>query len=208
MTTPLRWMVALACALVVAPAMTEAQSVTVQGQVQVQPYGQPYYGQPYAQPPPGYGQPYAQPQYGQPYGQPYAPTYVQPQRQVTYVDQETSVKGLWIPGIVIFGVSYVLTGSMGILGSSADYRGYAWIPLAGPWMMLGEARTDDEVTGALVGGVAQLAGLTMFVLGLTLRQTVRVAVYTLERHERAPQLALDLLPTPAGGQLGVTFSHF
>jgi len=206
-----------AVALILAPMAAEAQTVTVQGQVQYQPYPQGY-----GQPPPGYGQPqpYAQPQYGQPYAQPqypyaqqyqpYGPTYQAQPRRVTYVERETSVKGLWIPGVIVFGVSWILTGTFAsALSWDADYASWGWIPLAGPWMMLGVAGSDDEVAGALIGGITQLAGVTMFILGLTLRQTVRVAQYSLdERDERAPQLAFDVLPAPAGGMVGLTLNHF
>jgi hypothetical protein len=210
----LRWYVATVLAVAIAsPSPSEAQTVTVQGQVQYQPYTQQPYGQGYGQPPPGYGQPYGQPYtqptYGTPYAPTYAPAYAPPPRQLTYVDRETSMKGLWIPGLVIFGASWVLTGSLSVLGADTDYQAYGWIPLVGPWMMLGEATNDDETAGALVGGIAQVAGLTMFVLGLTLRQTVRVAVYALDgRDPRGPELALDVLPTPGGGRLGLTLSHF
>lgn len=203
-----------ALVLVAVPGIVEAQTVTVQGELQYQPYGQPQ-GTP--QPPPGYG--YGQPTYGPTYGQPtahptygpsYGPTPQARPRQVTYVDRETSVKGLWIPGIVVFGVSYALTATFAAaLSWNADYVNTAIIPLVGPWVMLHFAATDDEVAGALVGGVTQLAGAVMFVLGVTLRQTVRVAQYSLdERDERAPQLALDVLPTPAGGMVGLTLTHF
>ena len=53
------------------------------------------------------------------------------------------------------------------------------------------------------------AGLTMFILGLSLQRTVRVAVYALDEHdERSPTLAFEALPTVGGAQLGVTLSHF
>lgn len=212
------WAIVVGMIAMSAPSAAEAQTVTVQGQVQ---YGQPPPG--YGQPPPGYGQPYynqpqygqpqyGQPQYGQPqYGQPqYAPTYQPQVRQVRYVEQEQSIKGLWIPGIIVFGVSWVLTGTMATsLSYDTAYIDYSWIPLVGPWLMLSEAGNDDELAGALISGIAQLAGVTMFVLGLALRQSVRVAVYSLDRHdERAPQLALELAPAPAGGMVGLALSHF
>ena len=187
-------------------ATVQAQGVTVEGQVQG-----------YGQPPPGYGQPsYGQPSpgqpgYAQPNGQPqYAPTYQAPPRQVSYVDQETSIKGLWIPGIIVFGVSYVLTSSLSALSFAPDYASFALIPLVGPWVMLSvPGLNEDEIAGAILGGVAQLAGVTMFLLGLTLRQTVRVAVYSFDdRDERAPRLALDVLPATAGAMFGVTVTHF
>jgi hypothetical protein len=181
----LRWYVAAALGVALAaPAWARAQTVTVQGQVQDQPHAQPAYGQP----PPGFGQAaYGQPAYGQPgYGAPtYAPTYVQPRPQVTYVDRERSMNGLWIPGLVLFGVSWGLTGSLAALSWDTDYVSYGWIPVVGPWLMLAEASNDDETTGAILGGVAQLAGLTMFVLGLTLRETDRAGGGVCARIERA-----------------------
>lgn len=202
-------------AFVILASSAEAQTVTVEGSVQYSPHGQPY-GAPH--PPPGYG--YGQPTYGQPA---YGPTYVQPAygqpgyapvpaprvRQVRYEDRETSVKGLWIPGAVLFGVSYGLTVAFGTLSWDDDYVTGSLIPLVGPWMMLAYANNDDEAAGAVLSGVAQLAGATMFVLGLVLKQTVKVAVYSLdESDERAPQLALDVLPALGGGMVGVTLTHF
>jgi hypothetical protein len=213
--TMFRWVgSALGALLFLSAAPASAQTVTVEGQVQVQPYGQPPPG--YGQPPPGYGQPqpqqpqpYAQPYYGQPYAQPYAPTYQPPQRQLRYEDRETSIKGLWIPGIIIFGVSYALTASLSLLSPDPDYQTFALIPLVGPWMMLAEAGNDEEITGALAGGVLQLAGVTMFILGLVLKQSVRVATYALdEGDERSPTLSFDLRPAPAGGMVGLTLTHF
>lgn len=210
--TKARWGLLMAGALVMVPQLAEAQTVRVEGQVQYQPSAPP---PGYGQPPPGYGQPqpYAQPAYGQPYAQPtyrYAPTYQPRPRQVRYVERETSVKGLWIPGIIVFGVSYALTATLGgTMSWDADYAAFSLIPLVGPWLMLSAAGNDDEIAGALVGGIAQLAGAGMFILGLALRQTVRVAQYSLdERDERAPRLALDVLPAPAGGMVGLTLSHF
>lgn len=202
----LRWSASLFAltALLAAAAPARAQTVTVQGEVQVDPYGQPQ-GTP--TPPPGYGQP--QPYVAQPYA--YVPTYQPPPRQVRYVERETTIKGLWIPGIIIFGVSYGLTAAFGQLGSEADYRTWTAIPLIGPWVALGVCQSCDEdmVTGALVGGIAQAAGLTMFILGLSLRRTVRVATYALDEDDaRSPQLAFDALPAPGGGQLGLTLTHF
>ncbi len=198
---------ALAFAL---PSLAEAQSVVVQGQVQYQPYGQP---QGVPAPPPGYGasgQVYVQPAPAPTYAPTYAaPVYAPPQRQVRYVEEETSIKGLWIPGIIIFGVSYVLTGVMSSsLSFDDDYASWSWVPLVGPWVALTYADTDDESLGSVIGGIAQVAGLTMFVLGLSLTRTVRVARYALGDDERAPELAFDALPAPGGGQLGLTLSHF
>ena len=208
--TTLRWTAAFAAltALFATAGVAEAQGVTVQGQVQVQ--GGANTPQGYGQPPPGYGQAqgqvYVQPQYPQqqPY---YGPQYQPPQRRIRYEERQTSIKGLWIPGIIVFGVSYVIGGLSGLL-SNGSYSDWMWVPVIGPWVALGFADFEEEVTGAVLGGILQTVGLGMFVLGLSLRRTVRVAVYALDEGERAPELALDLLPSPGGGRVGLTLSHF
>ncbi|MFK7992261.1 MAG: hypothetical protein AB8I08_39945 [Sandaracinaceae bacterium] len=185
-----------------------AQTVTVQGQVQVG-------GQGYGQPPAGYGQAsgtvYVQPQYPQQQAQPqpyYQPQYQAPQRQVRYEERTSSIPGLWIPGIIMFGVSYGLGGLSGLL-SNGDYSDWMWVPVIGPWVALTYSDFEDEVVGAIVGGVVQAAGLGMFILGIALQRTYRVAVYALDEGDpESPELAFDLLPAPGGGQLGLSLTHF
>lgn len=187
------------------PTTASAQTVVVEGQVD---YSNPPPG--YGNPPPGYGQPQQQPQpQPQPQQPYYAPTYQQPAPQIRYVDRETDIKALWITGAALFGATYVLGSSLGQLGLSGDYALWMFIPLVGPWAALGYANNDDEIAFSLIAGIGQAAGLTMFILGMTLRRTVRVAVRAInESDERSPTLALDLLPTPGGAQLGMTLTHF
>ncbi len=210
--------------LVVAPAGACAQGVVAQGQGQVQGYGQGRvqgYGQPRGVPqaPPGYdypqqsyGQPTypsAQPAYGTPtYAPTYGPSYPARPRQVRYEQRESTIKGLWIPGAIVFGASWALSGSVASLSPDGDYQTYAWIPLVGPWLMLTVASSDSETAGALVAGVTQLAGAVMLVLGLSLHDTIRVAVYALGDRPRSPQLALELRPALAGATFRATLTHF
>ena len=106
-------------------------------------------------------------------------------------------------------MSYGLSASFGQLGWNGSYRDWMWAPVIGPWVAMGFANNEDEVIGSVLGGMLQAAGLTMFILGLTLQRTVRVAVYALdEADEQGPELSLDLLPAPGGGMLGATLTHF
>lgn len=202
-TTRIAFAGCVALAMMAAPSSSEAQSVVVQGQVQVQPYGQPQ-GAPAV--PPGYGT-----ASGQVYVQPaQAPTYqaAPAQRQLRYVERQGSVTALWIPGIIVFGGAYVLTFTLsGLYSFDTDYQTWSYVPLVGPWVALGYANNDEEMTGAIIGGIAQAAGLAMFVLGLSLRRTVRVATYVLGDDSNAPELAFDLRPAAGGGQLGITLTH-
>lgn len=211
----LRWTLTLCTvctltALLGAPARASAQSVTVEGQI----YGQP---QGYAQPPTGYGvqgQVYIQPAAPVVYRPPYQPTYTQPvytqpTRQIVYEEQTTNIKALWIPGMLMLGVGYGLTAGLGApFGSTQTYRDWSLVPIIGPWVNVGNATHDGERIGAIIGGAVQTLGIGMFILGLSLQRTVRVARYALGGGERAPSLAFDVLPAAGGGQLGLTLSHF
>ena len=197
---------AAAAAMVGFTQHAAAQTVVVEGQLQ---YGQPQ-GTPQA--PPGYGvqgQVYVQPAQQQPVYAPTYATYPQAQPQPMYEDRETSIKALWIPGIIVFGVSYIMNGLFSTaLSSSGDYRDWSWAPLIGPWVALGFANTDDERTGSVIGGLTQAVGATLFILGITLTRTVRVARYSFGNGDQSPELAFDVLPTPGGARAGLTLTHF
>lgn len=199
-------------------SLASAQEVQVQGQGTVSigqppPQQGPVY-QP-APPPPGYGQPvYQQPVYGQPvYQQPvYAqpqPYYVQPQpQQPRYVERQEAITPLWVSGVVLLPVSYLLTALCATAGGGPiDYIAWNWVPLIGPWFALGyeeEFLNSEEIGGAILGGVLQASGLLLIILGVSIRQTVRVATYSLGDGERAPELAFGV--SPNGVNLSLT--HF
>lgn len=168
---------------------------------QQQPYGQQGYGQ---QPPPQHG-------YPQPYpGQPQAQQYPQQPQQPMYEERTTSTKALWLPGIIILPVSYVMTWTLAITDfsdeASADYIIDAFIPIAGPWLMLSDSNTGGQSTFAIAMGLVQTGALVMIIAGLTMRQTVRVPARA--EGDRSPSLHVDLLPSPGGGQVGLTVTHF
>lgn len=173
---------------------------------------QPSYGVPQS-PPPGYGQPYVQPQtYYAPVLQPASPQYV---------ERSESIKPLWITGVILLPTTWVLTW---ITASATtyceagpcrdiDYWLWSWVPLVGPWFMIGHgdderALNAGEIAGAVFSGVAQTAGLMMIILGLALRQTVRVQTFALDDSERAPALSLGLAPALGGAELTATLTHF
>ncbi|MBW2462884.1 MAG: hypothetical protein JRH11_14625 [Deltaproteobacteria bacterium] len=126
--------------------------------------------------PTGYGaqpqpQPQAQPQYQQP-----APVAA-PAGPVR--TEERVRTGLLIPGVIMFGASYTIALLSGI---GAEY-GYLAIPFAGPFILAGDYADSSTGSGggeALVyiglsaWGLVQVAGVAMFILGLTLKKTVEV----------------------------------
>ncbi|MBZ0118879.1 MAG: hypothetical protein K8H88_17910 [Sandaracinaceae bacterium] len=106
------------------------------------------------------------------------------------VVRDASIKPLWMTGLAVFPASYVLTFAIASVSTTPDYWAYSYVPLAGPWVMLGLARNDEERAGAVLGGATQALGILLFVLGVTLRQPVREAA-----------VALAATPLPGGGRL-------
>lgn len=179
-------------------------------QQQGYPQQQQQYPQQQGYPPPGYGQQYPQQGYPPPgYGQQYPQQqqYAQPAQPVQRTE---NIKALWIPGLIILPLSYILTFTIALSDfpdAGLDYHLESLIPLVGPWLMLGDANTGTESVFALIMGIAQLAGLIMIITGLTVRRTVTEEVA--ERDEdRSPSLFVDVMPAAGGGMLGLTLTHF
>jgi hypothetical protein len=110
--------------------------------------------------------------------------------------EKEGIKGLIIAGPITLGVAWAL-GIVGTLIADADgdLVGYAAIPLAGPWIMLADERTEDYAAALIVAGVLQAAGATMTVLGLTIRREVPVSVGA----------SVVVTPTPGGVSIEGTF---
>jgi len=91
---------------------------------------------------------------------------------------ETRVrKGLVIGGAVTFGSMYLLTA----LTAAAinDSRGSAngsllYIPVAGPFLYLGEAGSQSGKLVLIIDGVAQAAGAAMLIAGIAAPKTIAV----------------------------------
>ena len=115
-------------------------------------------------------------------------------RQVVleYKTEERSIPGLWIPGIVTTGLTYLITIPVG-LGLN-EGGAFAFVPIVGPWLMMS---VDDEGTPLwIASGLMQAAGLTMIILGVAITRDVKVPVYAMGDEPDAPLLAV--LP----GQVG------
>lgn len=124
---------------------------------------------------------------------------------VRYRVEERDIPGLWIPGILVTAVTYVVTIPAGFLTNDGGV--YSVVPIVGPWLMLS---VDDEGTPYWVAsGLLQLAGLTAIVLGASLTREVQVPVYALGDAPDAP--LLSVLPTQLGRDgvgLGLTVTRF
>ncbi len=80
-------------------------------------------------------------------------------------------RGLVIAGAVTFGSTYVISAAIaaGFLDdNNGDDMVPLFIPVAGPFVAIGTADTSPIATTALIiDGLAQAAGVALFVVGLT-----------------------------------------
>ncbi len=111
-------------------------------------------------------------------GRPYMPsgygvsaTYVAP--AVPYVAPRapatSSIRGLWIPGLVGLPVAWIATWAHASLSLTAGSDGVnvAFIPIAGPWLVLAAQSVDAPYY--VVTGIVQDVSLICLVLGLAIR---------------------------------------
>jgi hypothetical protein len=122
-----------------------------------------------------------------------APTV--PPAAPAFTPRTTSIRGLWIPGLVGLPVAWVATWVHASLSLSAgsDAVSAAFIPIAGPWMVLAEQNVD--VGYYVTTGIVQDLSLICLVLGLVIRvrePSARIAL---------GEATLDLAaaPTTSGG---------
>lgn len=124
-----------------------------------------------------------------------------------------------IPGLATFGVSWIVNGLVSqapgrcpqedVPGltrpwceedpSWGDFRIFGAIPLAGPFMQLAaipDGQADAWPYWLVIDGVAQLAGATLFIVGLLTPEEVS--------DPNAP--SLTVVPTLGPGQVGLTAS--
>lgn len=115
-----------------------------------------------------------------------------------YTLHEGTVKGLWIPGLIMVGVPYFSGLFIASLSDFDNEGGWLAIPVAGPWITLAtrrdcsrdEAGWDAPATGCdsadanvnslvrtslILDGLIQTAGLAMTIAGLSItrRQLIR-----------------------------------
>lgn len=122
--------------------------------------------------------------------------------------RETSIRGLWLTGLIALPVSWLLTWSVSAtaLPTSSGGVAFAYIPVIGPWLMLTEALNGYEPF-AVTMGVIQGAAALCLILGLTLRETVEEQVWVISDLGGGRTLAVDGTFGPGGGMASATL-HF
>lgn len=177
-----------------APPGYETQRPTV---VPAAPYGYEQYG---AQP--GYATTAPQGQTVLVVAQPIQaqPAQAMPPMERVPVERSASIRGLWLPGLIVLPVAWVTTWTVSSSVFEGDAATYSWIPVLGPWLMLTQDLNGAE-SGIILSGVVQGVAALALVLGLTIRRTWTEYEYRPAGGGTA-RISLDALTLPGGGMVG------
>ncbi len=152
-------------------------------------------------------------------GTPYVPSYVPPSHRpiVGYRTETRARTVLWGTGLGLFLAGYVLDwAALTPLANaiSEDRAGadeedaWAWslLPLAGPVIQLAIGAPHPAIP--ITTGLMQLAGMVLFIWGLTDQETVRIPVRAGDPDDPSiPTLGFDASPLPGGGEVRVSLAH-
>lgn len=128
--------------------------------------------------------------------------YVPPTPPSAAMPRTTSIRGLWIPGLIGLPIAWVATWVNASLSLAAGSDGVnaAFIPIAGPWLVLAAQNTD--VAYYVTTGLVQDISLLCLVLGLVIRvpePRARIAL-----GDSLPTLELAATPTATGGAVSAS----
>jgi hypothetical protein len=115
---------------------------------------------------------------------------------------------------VTFGVAYLGGGATTVAidasddGELSDASGLTFIPVAGPWVVLGTIEPNEGyMAGLVIQGVLELAGLGMLITGATVtREEERPGFGVRSREEPAPRVWLSPSIPGAGYAGGVSLN--
>lgn len=138
---------------------------------------------------------------------PFAPTTTTlPGTRVEIREHEESIRGLWIPGLIGLPASWILTWAVATATTRLDGDAieFSYIPIVGPWLMLGQPLNGEEAY-YIAAGVFQAASALALVLGLSIRRTVREQVFVTGRMDLDATFELAPLPGGAAATARITF---
>lgn len=115
--------------------------------------------------------------------------------------------GLVVGGAVTFGVLYLLSVLVGAAisdtnkafnnNSSRDNGDFLFVPVAGPFLQMTKTDSSSGNVTLAIDGIAQAAGATMFIVGVTSPKTVLV------RNDLAEVHVMPMKMGTSGGGLGL-----
>lgn len=115
-------------------------------------------------------------------------------------EHDESLRSVWIPGLIGLPLAWILTWLPATASSSpeGDATEFSWIPLVGPFLMLGQPLNGGEAYYASAGAF-QIASALALIIGLSVRRTVREQVWV------AGGVELDVGVGLGGGAAAIHF---
>ncbi len=119
---------------------------------------------------------------------------------------ETRVRsGLVVGGAVTFGVMYLLSVLVGaaisdankLSGGNKDSGDFLYVPVAGPFLQMTKTESSSGNVTLAIDGIAQAAGATMLIVGITSPKTVLV------RNDLGEVRVMPMRMGDKGGGLGL-----
>lgn len=107
---------------------------------------------------------------------------------------EKGGRGLTIAGISVFGGAYFLSllgafSSVSDGGSNSGSYAALFIPVIGPWIVLGTDDSNSGLAGIMVlDGLAQAAGATMFIIGMATGDKKVLKRVDVAQNKKVPQV--------------------
>jgi len=121
--------------------------------------------------------------------------------------RETSIRELWIPGLIALPASWLLTWTIAstALPLYGDAIEMSYIPLIGPWLMLTQPLNGYEGFSVAMGIVQDVAAV-MLILGLVLRETVEEQVWVMADLGEGRRLTFDASAGPGSAMTTTTLT--
>lgn len=144
------------------------------------------------QPPPGYEYQSATP---------YSTQSTAPMPRLESVERTSSIRGLWLPGLIVLPVAWLTTTTIASSTFEGDTVSYAWIPVVGPWLMLTQDLNGNDA-GVIVSGIVQGLSALAIVLGVAIKRTWIEQRYVIDEQSGA-RLRFEAISLPGGGLAGL-----
>ncbi|MBN2343639.1 MAG: hypothetical protein JXR45_19240 [Deltaproteobacteria bacterium] len=127
--------------------------------------------------------------------------------------EKERIKPLWLSGLITFSTIYVATIVGNAVLSDPDARGeavgYAFIPMFGPFISLGNQSDDIEIKPAFKGllvtaGILQIVGVGLFTAGMIIKREPKD-----KQASRSPRFwVTPALLGDSGAGAAFTMTHF
>lgn len=129
----------------------------------------------------------------------------EPGPRVELREHTESIRGVWIPALIVLPVSWIMTWAVASTTTrlEGDAIELSYIPIVGPWLVLGQPTNGDE--GFYVAaGIFQGASALALALGLAIRRTVREQVWVGGELVDL-DVGVHVTPGPGGASATLTF---